>query len=37
MQRLGAYRDHEKIAHDRCHLDMEIARRAAQTGNGVPS
>lgn len=34
IQRLGAYRDQENRAHERCHLDLEIERRRAGESEG---
>lgn len=30
MQRLNAYKGQEQVAHDRCHLEMDIARKEAE-------
>ena len=32
MQRLGAYREHENEAHERCHLEMAAAKKAEGGG-----
>lgn len=31
MKRLGAYRKHEAVAHEQCHLEMQAARLANET------